>query len=44
MKAFKRTFVSEDFQSEASLIQALKTKHPFYNGEIHPKVGFDIET
>jgi hypothetical protein len=43
-KAFECTFVDEDFQSEASLIQVLKTKHPFYNGEIHSKLGFDAKT
>ena len=39
IEAFYRTFEGVDFSSINSIFQALCTKHPFYNGEIYPKIS-----
>tara|TARA_B100000767_G_C19704793_1_gene510044 strand:+ start:746 stop:1291 length:546 start_codon:yes stop_codon:yes gene_type:complete len=36
--AFKRTFVQTDCSNINSIYRTLSKKHPFYNGEIHPKI------
>ena len=36
--AFNDTFSQSDFSSINSIFSTLATKHPFYNGEIYPKI------
>jgi len=36
--AFKKTFSQTDFDDAKSIFLTLSTKHPFYNGEIYPKI------
>lgn len=43
IKAFEHTFMDTDFDDIYSIHQSLVTKHPFYNGEKHPKIEFDCE-
>ena len=43
IEAFERTFSDTNFEDVYSIYQSLVTKHPFYNGEIHPKIEFDGE-
>lgn len=38
IEAFDRTFDGVDFSSRNSVYHALSTRHPFYNGEIYPKI------
>lgn len=38
LNAFKKTITDEDLLSNEALINALKSKHPFYNGLIHSKL------
>lgn len=40
-KAFFDTFLGVDCASDDAVICALKTKHPFYNGEIFPSIICD---
>lgn len=36
--AFQETFVGVDFSDDFQVCRALRTKHPFYNGEIHEQL------
>ena len=38
LAAFRETFKYTNFQSNNSLLETLRSKHPFYNGEIHNKI------
>jgi len=38
LNAFKKTITDEDLISNKALINALKIRHPFYNGLIHSKL------
>ena len=38
--AFNDTFAQSDFSTINSIFSTLATKHPFYNGEIYPKIVF----
>ena len=38
VKSFNRTFALTDFSNKSDIFTTLSTKHPFYNGEIHPKI------
>ena len=40
LEAFYQTFEGVDFSSEKQIFTALSKKHPFYNGEIYPKVFY----
>jgi len=39
IEAFYKTFEGVDFSSKNSIFEALSVKHPFYNGEIYPKIS-----
>lgn len=39
--AFRQTFQDTDFESLESIYAALSTRHPFYNGQIYPKIETD---
>lgn len=36
--AFRETFKHTNFKSNDSLLETLRSKHPFYNGEMHNKI------
>lgn len=38
LQAFRETFDGVDFSSDQDIYTALSTKHPFYNGEVHPRI------
>ena len=38
IEAFYKTFEGIDFLSKNSIYEALSTRHPFYNGDIYPKI------
>jgi uncharacterized SAM-binding protein YcdF (DUF218 family) len=40
LEAFYQTFKGVDFSSEKQIFTALSEKHPFYNGNIYPKVFY----
>jgi len=38
LRAFKHTFKDANLKSNESLIETLRTNHPYYNGEIYEKI------
>ncbi|NIY76219.1 YdcF family protein [Thalassospira sp. HF15] len=38
LQAFRKTFAGVDFTSDEDVFAALSSKHPFYNGEVHPGI------
>lgn len=38
IEAFNKTFASTDFSKISSIYKALSNNHPFYNGEVYPKI------
>lgn len=39
LDAFYQTFDGVDFSSKQAIFDAMAEKHPFYNGELHPKIS-----
>ena len=39
IEAFRQTFKGVDFSSRRDMFAALSEKHPFYNGNIYPKIS-----
>ena len=39
ISVFQKTFEQTNFQSDNSLIETLRSNHPFYNGEIYKKIS-----
>ena len=39
--AFEKSFKKVDFNNLNSLHETLSTLHPFYNGEVYPRIGFN---
>ena len=39
IEVFARTFKNVNFSSKNSIFAALASRHPFYNGEIYPKIS-----
>ncbi|MGA2190573.1 MAG: YdcF family protein [Steroidobacteraceae bacterium] len=39
LSAFRRTFEGIDPGDDAAIYARLRTRHPFYNGEVHPHIG-----
>lgn len=39
LEAFHQTFKGVDFSSRSEMFKVLSEKHPFYNGQIHPKIS-----
>ena len=44
IRAFLNTFDDVDFTSTRSIFNALATKHPYYNGEVYPKIHHHAST
>ena len=38
LRSFNDTFAGVDFADDTSVCRTLRTKHPFYNGVVHPKL------
>ena len=38
--AFNRTFANTDFSEISSIYKAFSKHHPFYNGEVYPKIKY----
>jgi uncharacterized SAM-binding protein YcdF (DUF218 family) len=41
LQEFYKTFQGVDFSSLRSIHEALRTKHPFYNGDVYPAIEFN---
>jgi uncharacterized SAM-binding protein YcdF (DUF218 family) len=38
LQAFRETFAGVDFTSDEDVFAALSSRHPFYNGEVYPRI------
>lgn len=43
LKAFERTFENVKEGDEIKIYERLSTQHPFYNGEVYPKINIDFQ-